>query len=257
MSVVSFPKGGDSIPSTERRAPIEAARVPAQGSVANPGGAGGMLNAPSAADGPAAGAAEKPSNALERILIYASEQLGRPSSLAVLRAALPDTARQVEAQHLPSLFAQLGIAAREISLARADLDLSSLPVLVLADDGRATVITEVVDAAKVLVASADAKESAPPKPVPMSRRDLTAVTGCTAYALRAAAPDATRQPGWRERHAWLVEPLAENWWFRLSGPDGQGARGGLVHHRARGAGRNSGAYWFRQEQRAAAHHGAA
>jgi len=149
------------------------------------------------------------------MLIYASEQLGRPSSLAVLRAALPDTAQQVEAQHLPSLFAQLGIAAREISLSRADLDLSSLPVLVLADDDRAIVITEVVDAETVLVAGVDAKGSVLPSPVPMSRRDLTAVASHTAYALRAAPPDANRQPGWRERHAWLVEPMAENWWSYL------------------------------------------
>lgn len=215
MSVVSFPKGGDPISSSERRAPIEAARVPAQGSVANPGSPAGMPHVGSVAQSPAAGAAEIPPNALERMLIYASEQLGRPSSLAVLRAALPDTAQQVEAQHLPSLFAQLGIAAREISLSRADLDLSSLPVLVLADDDRAIVITEVVDAETVLVAGVDAKGSVLPSPVPMSRRDLTAVASHTAYALRAAPPDANRQPGWRERHAWLVEPMAENWWSYL------------------------------------------
>ncbi|HEY8509938.1 MAG TPA: type I secretion system permease/ATPase, partial [Steroidobacteraceae bacterium] len=206
-----FPRGAEPLTSVERRASVEPPRVPA------PDAANAHVPTvfPHGAPGADRSASDLPPNALERALMYACEQLGQPSSLAVLRAALPDTAQCVESQHVAALFAQLGIAAQEISLARADLDLSSLPVLVIADRDRASVITDVVDNEIVLAANVDASIAAPLRPEPMSRRELTRTTGATAYALRVAEPGTSRERSWRERHAWLVEPLLENWWSYL------------------------------------------
>lgn len=153
-----------------------------------------------------------PANALERALMHACEQLGRPSSLAVLRVALPDDVRQVAMEHLPSVLAHLGLAASEIRLARVELDTLGMPLLVAEADGAASIVTEVIDSATVLAVRLDA--STPPgalQPAPMSRQRLAAAPG-TAWQLKVGPPARSAEQGWRARHAWLVEPLAENWW---------------------------------------------
>ncbi|MFO7325973.1 MAG: type I secretion system permease/ATPase [Pseudomonadota bacterium] len=153
-----------------------------------------------------------PANALERVLMHACEQLGRPSSLAVIRAALPDDAAQVGPDHLPSVFAHLGVAATPTALARADLDTLGLPLIVVAADGSAGVITEVVDSATVMAAHVDAQSAPGPLQLrPMGREALAALPG-TAWVLRVAPPADAREPGWRQRYAWLIEPIRENWW---------------------------------------------
>jgi len=152
---------------------------------------------------------------LERALMYACEQLGRPSSLAVLRTALPDDARQTGSQHLQSAFVHLGLSAIEVSPAKVDIDTVNLPLLVHLADGAVAVVTEVVDGDTVLVAIADPHSPAFTVPAPMARRALLAEAVGIAYALRAAGVAGTAPKTWRERHAWLVEPLAENWWSYL------------------------------------------
>jgi ATP-binding cassette subfamily C protein LapB len=151
-------------------------------------------------------------NALERALMHACEQLVRPSSLTTLRAALPDDVQQVGIEHLPSVFVHLGLSAEEIDLARADLDILAMPLLVADEEGGACVVTEVVDAAEVLAARLESTTPAGPlQPRAMPRQDLAAMRG-TAWQLKVAPAARNAEPGWRQRHAWLVEPLAENWW---------------------------------------------
>src|SRR5690606_37963326 len=94
---------------------------------------------------PVAALVAPPASALERVLMHAAEQLGKASSLAIVRVALPDDARQVETAHLPSVLTHLGLIGTETMLARADLDTMGLPVIVLGNDGSAVVVTEVVD----------------------------------------------------------------------------------------------------------------
>lgn len=179
-------------------------------------GALGATGAPGTTGTAAADAvAQLPANALERALVYASEHLGRPSSLAVLREALPDTARQTESVHLHSVLAHLGIAARELTLTQADLDISSMPLFVMLDAGGVAIVTEAIDAETLLVAVAEAKSIGPMIPARMDRRALAARSTGSAYALRAPQAAENVQRGWRDRYAWLVDPLAENWWSYL------------------------------------------
>ena len=161
---------------------------------------------------PVAALVAPPASALERVLMHAAEQLGKASSLAVVRAALPDDARQVETAHLPSVLTHLGLIGTETRLARADLDTMGLPVIVLGNDGSAVVVTEVVDSETVLAARVDAQFSGAALQIaPMSRRKLTTLPG-TAWALRVAPPATGKEEGWRQRYAWLLDPVSENWW---------------------------------------------
>lgn len=158
--------------------------------------------------------AQTPPNALERALLFACEQMGRPSSLSVLRDSLPDDARCTETVHLPAAFAHLGISAREAPFEAASVDTMSLPLLLILDSGTA-VVTEVPDAESVLVAMAESEHQSVLVPERMSRRELAQRVRGAAYALRVAQAPESLQVGWRERYAWLVEPLAENWWAYL------------------------------------------
>lgn len=157
-----------------------------------------------------AGSTAPPSgNAFEQALMYASAQLGRPSSLPVLRGALPDDVRQAAAAHLPSLLAHLGLTSRHVDLRDAQFDTLAMPVLVIMDGGAAAaVVTEVVDADTLRIALVSSGTTVP-APALMARRELCSRALDAAYVLRVAAGS---HAGWRERHAWLVQPLAENWW---------------------------------------------
>lgn len=152
-------------------------------------------------------------NPLERALMHASELLGRPSSVTVLRAALPDTAEQCGADHLPAVLTHLGISAREIPLRSADLGTLALPLLVVGGDGGAAVVTEMHGADSLVGAIIDADSALGAiQTRPMTRQELSERMDGVAYALRAAAPEATTHRSWRERYSWLVEPMLENRW---------------------------------------------
>lgn len=207
MSVIPFSNAAESGQPADRRGAAERRGAPLPDNVIGlPGAAAATASEP---------LVQLPANALERALIYASEHLGRPSSLAVLRAALPDTARQAEAVHLHSVLAHLGIAARELTLAQSDLDTSSMPLMVLLDDGGAAIVTEAVDADSLRVAIAARESAAPMVPESMDRRSLAARSNGSTYALRVPQAAENTHRGWRDRYAWLVEPLAENWWSYL------------------------------------------
>lgn len=152
-------------------------------------------------------------NALERALIFCCEQLGRPVSLAVIRAGLPEDAPATTAQHLHALFAHLGIPAKELSARLMDLDAHQLPMLVPLADGRAAAISEFVDADTVRAAvGSDAAPDEPLQAVAMPLRELVSNGQGAAFALRAPRPSQDGTRSWRERHAWLVDPLVDNWW---------------------------------------------
>lgn len=152
-------------------------------------------------------------NPLERALMHVSEVLGRPSSLSVLRAALPDNVERCAAEHLPTVLAHLGITAREVHLPSADLGTVPLPLLLVGNSEESAVVTEIAgaDALVGAVITADTPLGSI-QPELIARDELCGRVAEVGYALRVAAPDAGAHRGWRERHAWLVEPLLENRW---------------------------------------------
>lgn len=152
-------------------------------------------------------------NSLEQALVMAATQLGRPASAAVIRAALPDTATGMEVEHLHAVCAHLGINAREVDLAIAELSTVSLPLLIALRSGGYAIVTEAVDSETVLVAYAAADQSTL-QPAPAKRAELLTDVQTT-FALRLPQTDHGAARSWRDRYGWLVEPLAENWYSYL------------------------------------------